>query len=134
MWFKLNFCFTAISDPEQSCMCHFGWISGSCWNVFYWTYFFVFFMTLFLKRMGIIFSASRPHCHSRPNKPILKIQPIHRKNILGKQLSQGICLKYVFETDSCTRISNIFYKIKFDGQSCQIVHRCSIKKLLWWIL
>ena len=91
---------------------------------------FVFFMTLFLKRMGIIFSASRPHCHSRPNKPILKIQSIHRKNILGKQLSQAICLKYAFEIDLCTKISNIFYKINFDGQSCQIVHRCSIRKLL----
>ena len=84
--------------------------------------------------MGIMFSVSRPHCHCRANKPILKIQSIHRKNILGKQLSQAICLKYVFEIDSCTKISNIFYKIKFDVQSCQTVHKCSIKKLLWLML
>ena len=34
---------------------------------------FVFFMTLFLKKMGIILSASKPHCHSRLSKLILKI-------------------------------------------------------------
>ena len=31
---------------------------------------FVFFMTLFLKNMGIILSASKPHCHSKLSKPI----------------------------------------------------------------
>ena len=39
--------------------------------------------------MGIILSARKPHRHSRLSKPILKI-------ILGKQLSQAICSKYVF--------------------------------------
>ena len=53
---------------------------------------FVFFMTLFLKKMREL-SASKPPCHSRLRKPILKILPIHRKNILGKQLSLGICFK-----------------------------------------
>ena len=53
-------------------------------------------MTLFLKKMGTILSASKPHCHSRLSKPILKIQSIYRKNILGKQLSQARYFKYVF--------------------------------------
>ena len=36
---------------------------------------FIFLMTLFLKKMGML-SVSKPHCHSRLNKPILKILPI----------------------------------------------------------
>ena len=107
--------------------------SGSCSNVFI-ERIFVFFMTLFLKKMEIIISASNPHCHSRLSKPILKILSIYRKNILGKQLSQAICSKYVFQIISCTKISSIFYNIKYDGQSYQTVHKCSLKKLLWWIL
>ena len=55
---------------------------------------FVFFMRLPLKKMGIILSANKPNCHL--SKPILKIILICRKNILGKQLSRGICSKYVF--------------------------------------
>ena len=34
---------------------------------------FAFFMTSFLKKMGIILSASKPQCHSRLSKPILEI-------------------------------------------------------------
>ena len=52
--------------------------------------FFVFCVTLFLKRMEIILSASKLHYHFRLSKPILKIQSIYRKNILGKQFSQAI--------------------------------------------
>ena len=55
---------------------------------------FVFFIT-FLKKMGIL-SELKPHSHSRLSKPILKILPIYRKNILRKQLPQAICSKYVF--------------------------------------
>ena len=57
---------------------------------------FVFFMTLFLKKMGIILSASKPQCHSRLSKLILKVLSIYRKNILQKQLSPAMCSKYVF--------------------------------------
>ena len=42
---------------------------------------FVFFMTLFLKRMRIILRASKTQCHSRLGKPTLKILFIYRKNI-----------------------------------------------------
>ena len=45
--------------------------------------------------MGIL-SELKPHSHSRLSKPILKILPIYRKNILRKQLPQAICSKYVF--------------------------------------
>ena len=45
--------------------------------------------------MGIL-SASKRHCHSRLSKPILKILPIYRKNVLGEQLSKALCSKYVF--------------------------------------
>ena len=64
--------------------------------LFICSYIFVFFMTLFLKKMGIIFSASKPHDHSRLSKPILKIQSIYRKNTLGKQLFQAICSRCAF--------------------------------------
>ena len=57
---------------------------------------FVFFMKLFWKKMRIMLSASKPHFYSRLSKSILKILPIYRKNILGKQLSQAICPKYFF--------------------------------------
>ena len=57
---------------------------------------FIFFKTLFLKKMAIILGARKPQCHSRLSKPILKILSIYRKNILGKQLSLAICSKYVF--------------------------------------
>ena len=57
---------------------------------------FVFFMTLFLKKMGMILSASKPLCHFRLSKLILKVLSIYRKNILRKQISLAICSKYVF--------------------------------------
>ena len=46
--------------------------------------------------MVIILSASKFKCHSRLTKPVLKILSIYRKNILGKQLLQAVCSKYVF--------------------------------------
>ena len=103
-------------------------------QMFFIKHIFVFFMTLFWKKMGIILSASKPNCHSRLSKPILKILFICRRTILGKQLSQAIRCKYFFQIASCTKISNIIYKITYDGQSCQTTHRCSMKKLLRWIL
>ena len=73
MWSKLNICFTAISDPEQPCMCRFGWIQWPAVQMCFIKRIFVLFMLLFLKKMGIILSASKPHYHSRLRKPILKI-------------------------------------------------------------
>ena len=55
----------------------------------------------------------------------------YRKNILGRQLSQAIYALNTFSDCLITKTSNIFYKIKYDGQSCQTVHRCSMEKLLW---
>ena len=46
---------------------------------------FVFFMTLFLRKMVIILGATKPHCHSRLSKRILKILSIYRKNNFPKQ-------------------------------------------------
>ena len=57
---------------------------------------FVFFMTLFLKKMGIIWGTSQPQSHFRLSKPILKILSIYEKNILGKQLFLAICSKCIF--------------------------------------
>ena len=54
------------------------------------------------------------------NKPILKILSVYRKNILGK---------YALNTFSDWFMQQnfyIFYRIKYDGQSCQTVHRCSM--------
>ena len=61
---------------------------------------------------GILLSASKPHCCFRLSKPILEILTIYRKNILGKQLSLSNMRSQIA---SCTKISNIFYKIKYDG-------------------
>ena len=105
----------------------------SCSNVFYRAYF-CFFMTLFLRKMGMILSARKPHYHSELSKPILKIQSICRKKYFRVN---NFLKQYALDTFSdffCTKISNIFYKIKFDGQSCQTVHRRSMNKMLWWIL
>ena len=51
---------------------------ASC-SMFFIERIFVFFMTLFLKKVRIIFSASKPYRHSRFRGPILKIQSIYRK-------------------------------------------------------
>ena len=42
-----------------------------------------------------ILSASKPHSHSRLNKPMLKILPIYNKTFLWKQRAQVTCSKYV---------------------------------------
>ena len=65
-------------------------------QVFFIERIFVFIMTLIWKKMGIMLSASKPKCHSRLTKPVLKILSIYRKNILGKQLPQAMCSKYIF--------------------------------------
>ena len=62
-------------------------------QMFYIERIFVFFETLFLK-MGIISSASKPHCHSRLSKSVLKILSTYRNCILGKQLSQKFALNF----------------------------------------
>ena len=85
---------------------------------------FVFFMTLFLKKMGIILSASKPHCHPKLSKPILKILSIYKNIFLGKYALNTFSDCFMHQT------FNIFYKTKYDDQSCQTVRRCSMKKLL----
>ena len=80
-------------------------------QIFFIERIFVFFMTLFLKKMGIILSASKPHCHPRPSKPILKILSIYRKNILGKQLSQAVCSKYLFRLLHAPEIQIFYVKL-----------------------
>ena len=42
---------------------------------------FVFFIKLFFKESGTILRPSKPHCHSRLSKPILKILPSYKKKI-----------------------------------------------------
>ena len=93
---NLNICFTTISDPEQPRMCRCGWIQWPAVQMFFIERIFVLVMRLFLKKIGIIFTARKPHYHSRLSKPILKIQSIYRKGILGKQLSQALCSRHFF--------------------------------------
>ena len=85
---------------------------------------FVFFMTLFLKKMGTILSASKLHCHPKLSKPILKILSIYKNIFLGKYALNTFSDCFMHQT------FNIFYKTKYDDQSCQTVRRCSMKKLL----
>ena len=70
-------------------MCCFGQTQWQAVQMFFIERIFVFFTT-FLKKMAKV------HCHLRLSKPIFKILSIYRKNILGKQLSEAICSKYVF--------------------------------------
>ena len=51
---------------------------------------FVFFMKLFLKNMGIILSASKPHCHS-------KLRFKHSQQFLSTLVNSNI-----FETNNVT--------------------------------
>ena len=85
-------------------------------------------MTIFLKKMGIILSDRKPHSRSRHSKLILKIQFIRKKNILGKQLSQAICSKYVFRLLHAPKFQTLSTKLNLMVKSCQTVHRCSVKK------
>ena len=50
------------------------------------------------------------HCHSRLSTPILKIY-ICRKNILGNQLSQAICSKYVCRLLYAPKFNVFFTKL-----------------------
>ena len=51
LWSKSNICFTTISDPEQPCMCCFGWIQWQLFKCFYWLYF-CFLRDIILKEDG----------------------------------------------------------------------------------
>ena len=102
-----------ISDLEQPCMCRFGWIQ---WQLFKWFLLTVFFMTLFLKKTGIILSASKHHCHSRLSKSILKILSIYGRNFSGKQLSLAICSKYVFRLLYAPKIQIFSTKLNMMGK------------------
>ena len=82
----LNICFTTFLIRSSHVCVALAEYCGSCSHIFI-ERIFVFFMTLLLKKMGIIISASNPHCHSGLSKLILKILTIYRKNILGKQFS-----------------------------------------------
>ena len=56
----------------------------AAFQIFFIERIFVFFMT-FLKKMGIILRASKPQCHSRLSKPILRILSIYRKIYLREK-------------------------------------------------
>ena len=100
-----------FSDPEQQCTCRFCWIQWQRFKCFFIERIFDFFMTLFLKKMGIMSSASKRHCHSRLSKTILKILSIYRKNISWKQVSQAICSKYLFRLLHATKFQIFSIKL-----------------------
>ena len=81
--------------------------------------------------MEIILNASKFHCHSRLSEPILKILSIYRKNILGKQLSLAIFPKYFFRLLHAPKFQILSTKL---NMTVIAVYKCSMKKLLWWIL
>ena len=109
-------------------------------------------MTLFLKKIGIILSASKPHFYSRLSDPILKIQSIYRENILGKQLSQARCFKYVFRLlhvpkfqifstkiswSKLPNCSQVFYEkaaLILQGNTYAGVKKPSCKCVFLWVL
>ena len=138
MWFKLNICFTTISDLEQPDVCiALAAYSGNCSNVLYWAYF-CFLRYIILKQDGSNIKCEQTFCHF--GKPILKILSIYRKNILGKQLSQAICFKYVFRLlhapnfQTFSTKTNLMVKVTWClSKSGATVQRCSMEKLLWWI-
>ena len=83
MWIKVHICFMTISDSEQPCKCCFGWTQWQPFKCFFIERMFVFFITLLLKKMGIL-------------NRFWKFYPFIEKKVLGKQLSQGLYSKYIF--------------------------------------
>ena len=72
-----------ISDSEQPCKCCFGWTQWQPFKCFFIERMFVFFITLLLKKMGIL-------------NRFWKFYPFIEKKVLGKQLSKGLYSKYIF--------------------------------------
>ena len=110
-----------------------------------WQPFIFFYQIFFIERIFVFFTPlsflfflfSSPHCHSRLHKTILKILSIYRKNILGKQLSQAICFKYVFRLlhapnfQTFSTKTNMMVKVTWClSKSGATVRRCSMEKLL----
>ena len=81
-------------------------------QMLYIEHIFVFFMTSLLK-MEIILSARKPHYHSRLSKPNLKILSSYRKKNQGNKIPKQYVLN-TFPDCLMTRISNNFFKIKYD--------------------
>ena len=117
---------------------YFGWILCRCdshSNVFFIERIFVFFMTLFLEKIGTL-SARKRHCHSGLLKPILKILQIYRKNILEKQLSWVIGSKNVFRLLHAPRFQMVSRKlnmmikvVRYLSKSEATVDSCSMRRL-----
>ena len=61
---------------------------------------FIFFMLLFLKKMGIILGAIKSYCHSKFSKPVVKILSIYRKKIFWKQTFPSNMLQITFQNFS----------------------------------
>ena len=61
--------------------------------------------------MGMIISTSKPYCHFSLSKQIFNMVSIYRENILGKQLSQAACSKYV---------SRLLHALKFQVFSTKL--------------
>ena len=108
--------------------------SGSCSNIFYWVYF-CFLHDIILKEDRRNSKCKQTHCHSRLSKSILKVLFIYRKNILGKQLSQAICSKYVFRLLHALKFQVFSTKLNMMVKVVKLfITGVSMLKLLWWIL
>ena len=111
-----------ISDLKQPCMCDFNWTQ---WQqtvemFFYRANFCFLFISLFLKKMNV-------KCkQTLLLKPILKILPIYRKNILGQQFSQVIPSEYLFRLLQAQKFQIFSTKLKSDShlpkKLCYLLH------------
>ena len=90
--------------------------SESCSNFFYWAYF-CFLHDIILKEDG-------NNIKCKQISLSFQTISIYWKKIFWKQTFPSNLPQITFQIASCTKISNIFYKIKYNGQSCQTVHRC----------
>ena len=59
---------------------------------------------------------------------------IFKNTFFTEHLRATAALNTFSDCFTCNKISNSSTKWNMDPQSCRTVHKCSMKKLLWWIL
>ena len=87
----------------------------SCYRMSFW-----FLPDLIFIEDRLLIS-NKPHGHPRLPKPNLKFL-LNYWTIISKQLSQArSCSNQGLQIASYTEMSNVFYRIKYDGQKCQVL-------------
>ena len=78
------------------------------------------FSSLSFSEKDEMLNSNKPHCHPRLPKPNLNILLIQR-DILGKQLFQATSCYNNGRQIASWKVSNLFYRIMYDGQNNQVL-------------